>query len=402
MRMDAGRGWLVIALLWFGIPTITNHRPFVSRGSSPNSPRALRAEQVLRHVRALHGARRTARSAARRCVASWSRSSGATATVLVLAGGAVGWVVVEIAFALHGWPARPALHVRVRRRCDRARRRRVRLDARGLPSSAPERARGDPALGGIPVAAVLVAALVPGAVARDHDEHRTSATSATGRCRSRGLTGRRRSSAAPAHPELRPARHRRRLRQHPRLLHAPERRQGGPPAGVRARADLSDDHVQRRPGTAGRCCRAHLPPQAARVPALASPPRCFTGRHPDGRVVHLHAGDAPAPSTRRPGREPPPARTPSDPPSGETLRGRCVVRPIAPVVASRWRSAGRAVLVVWARTRPGFDPYGWLVWGHQTLQLGARHERRAVVEAAAVPVHGAVRAVRTLRRCGCG
>ncbi len=24
-------------------------------------------------------------------------------------------------------------------------------------------------------------------------------------------------------------------------------------------------------------------------------------------------------------------------------------------------------MVVWARTRPGFDPYGWLVWGHQTL-----------------------------------
>ena len=22
------------------------------------------------------------------------------------------------------------------------------------------------------------------------------------------------------------------------------------------------------------------------------------------------------------------------------------------------------VLVLWARTRPGFDPYGWLVWGH--------------------------------------
>ena len=25
------------------------------------------------------------------------------------------------------------------------------------------------------------------------------------------------------------------------------------------------------------------------------------------------------------------------------------------------------VLVFWAQTRPGFDPYGWLVWGHQTL-----------------------------------
>ena len=25
------------------------------------------------------------------------------------------------------------------------------------------------------------------------------------------------------------------------------------------------------------------------------------------------------------------------------------------------------LLVLWARTRPGFDPYGWLVWGRQTL-----------------------------------
>ncbi|MBV8989628.1 MAG: hypothetical protein JO372_13810, partial [Solirubrobacterales bacterium] len=27
-------------------------------------------------------------------------------------------------------------------------------------------------------------------------------------------------------------------------------------------------------------------------------------------------------------------------------------------------------LVLWARTRPGFDPYGWLVWGHQSV-IGA-------------------------------
>jgi hypothetical protein len=25
------------------------------------------------------------------------------------------------------------------------------------------------------------------------------------------------------------------------------------------------------------------------------------------------------------------------------------------------------LLAVWANTRPGFDPYGWLVWGHQTI-----------------------------------
>ena len=25
------------------------------------------------------------------------------------------------------------------------------------------------------------------------------------------------------------------------------------------------------------------------------------------------------------------------------------------------------LILLWARTRPGFDPYGWLVWGHQTI-----------------------------------
>ena len=46
----------------------------------------------------------------------------------------------------------------------------------------------------------------------------------------------------------------------------------------------------------------------------------------------------------------------------------------------RWRSplaivlgaaaalaAVSTLILLWARTRPGFDPYGWLVWGHQTV-----------------------------------
>ena len=65
-----------------------------------------------------------------------------------------------------------------------------------------------------------------------------------------------------------------------------------------------------------------------------------------------------------------------------------------------WTAAGllllSIVIVRVAKSRPGFDPYGWLVWGHQTLHLIARHERRAVMEAAAVRVHGALRAVRPL------
>ncbi len=73
--------------------------------------------------------------------------------------------------------------------------------------------------------------------------------------------------------------------------------------------------------------------------------------------------------------EPPSGRTPSDPPGGPpagdaapwTLRGFGRSHP--------WWTVGvaigvvSAVLVVWARTRPGFDPYGWLVWGHQSLHL---------------------------------
>jgi hypothetical protein len=31
--------------------------------------------------------------------------------------------------------------------------------------------------------------------------------------------------------------------------------------------------------------------------------------------------------------------------------------------------AAATALVLWAGTRPGYDPYGWLVWGHQTLHL---------------------------------
>ena len=26
-----------------------------------------------------------------------------------------------------------------------------------------------------------------------------------------------------------------------------------------------------------------------------------------------------------------------------------------------------ALLVLWARTRPSYDAYGWMVWGYQTL-----------------------------------
>jgi len=61
--------------------------------------------------------------------------------------------------------------------------------------------------------------------------------------------------------------------------------------------------------------------------------------------------------------------------------------PAAPVrlpipAAWRWPSGFVGVplvalaIVAWARTRPGFDPYGWLVWGHQAL-VGALNTNAA-------------------------
>ena len=51
-----------------------------------------------------------------------------------------------------------------------------------------------------------------------------------------------------------------------------------------------------------------------------------------------------------------------------------------------------AILVVWAKTRPGFDPYGWLTLGPHDPARRPGHERRAVVEAAALHLHDGLRA----------
>ena len=61
---------------------------------------------------------------------------------------------------------------------------------------------------------------------------------------------------------------------------------------------------------------------------------------------------APAPAHRRAGLHPPDPR---------------LLRSYPELAVGVALLALSTVLVLWARTRPGFDPYGWLVWGHQTL-----------------------------------
>jgi hypothetical protein len=159
-RMVAG-GWLIVLFFWFGVPTITNHRPFVSAQLAERSPRKLTNGIVLGTL---------GRFTALQYLPMWIAGLAAVAWAAVrrnrvalwLAAGAVLWVVVEIAFALHGWPGLP----------------RYMFEAAGIAVvlagaavgwmllEAPRLARGLPRWAGVPVVAVLVGALVPGIVGR--------------------------------------------------------------------------------------------------------------------------------------------------------------------------------------------------------------------------------------------
>ncbi len=99
-------GLILIAVLWFGIPYLSGNSPFSSADLAQNSPRAL------------HGNKITGTFGRFRALTYWPVFAAAGLgfvlaalrrnwTVLVLAGAAALWMLVEIAFALHGFPAVP-------------------------------------------------------------------------------------------------------------------------------------------------------------------------------------------------------------------------------------------------------------------------------------------------------
>ncbi len=99
-------GWVAMALLWFGIPALTSRTPFVSAANAMDSGRRLTSDQVggtIRRFLDLHHVTLEVAALLAVVLAAWRRTR-ADMTTLVLAAGVVGWVIVEIAFALHGWP----------------------------------------------------------------------------------------------------------------------------------------------------------------------------------------------------------------------------------------------------------------------------------------------------------
>jgi len=166
MRWMLVAGALVVAFGWFGIPTITNGRPLLAGDLAQKSPRALRHNQffgTLGRFKDLEYIPVWIAALLTLVVAVVRRNR----TILVLAAGAVGWVIVEIAFAYHGWPAlgrymfEPAAVGAVLAGVG------VGLVLAELPRlKLPQLSRALPRWAGIPVVAVLVGTLVPGAVAR--------------------------------------------------------------------------------------------------------------------------------------------------------------------------------------------------------------------------------------------
>jgi hypothetical protein len=106
MHRELIAGLAVVPLLWFGIPALTAKSFFIAGNNALHSPRQLhgnRAVGTTQRFLDLNG--KTALIAA--TLASVVAMIQRRREVLLLTGGVVLWVLVEVAFALHGWPAVP-------------------------------------------------------------------------------------------------------------------------------------------------------------------------------------------------------------------------------------------------------------------------------------------------------
>jgi hypothetical protein len=160
-------GVVVMALLWFGIPALTSRSWFVAADNANGSGRAPsgnRITAVIHRFVDLHHWPLELTALLGVGLALLRRDR----TLLALAGGIVAWVIVEIAFALHGWPG-------LGRYMFEAAAVMVVLAAVGVGRllSGVRIARGAwPSWAGGGVVALLVIALIPPAISAAHNEHK--------------------------------------------------------------------------------------------------------------------------------------------------------------------------------------------------------------------------------------
>jgi arginine exporter protein ArgO len=164
-RLIAG-GIAVLLVLWFGIPALTSRSPFVAGTNALGSGRALHSDKVFGTVRRfldLHAAPLEIVALLSAGLALWRRDR----TTIALAAGVVAWVVLEIAFALHGWPGLP-------RYMFEASAVTVVIAAVGVGRLLADAPKISPPVGwaGIALVVVICASLVPTALSRERTEHK--------------------------------------------------------------------------------------------------------------------------------------------------------------------------------------------------------------------------------------
>jgi hypothetical protein len=111
VKVPIYRRWLIAAFvlllaLWFGIPGISSKSFFTAGNIAQNSPRELRGNKItgtITRFRELQATTVWIAAALAVALAAYRRNR----TVLVLTAGTLAWVVIEIAFALKGFPAVP-------------------------------------------------------------------------------------------------------------------------------------------------------------------------------------------------------------------------------------------------------------------------------------------------------
>ena len=167
MRAMIVGGLALIPLLWFGLPTLTNMRPLIASELAERSVRELHENKIIgtfhRFTSLTYLPIQLAALGA--TIAAYFRRNR---TVLVLAGGAVAWMIVETGFSLHGYSGVP----------------RYMFEAAGMLSvlfgiaigwliaDGPKIGHGVPRWAGAALAAVLVIALLPAALSRLRGEHK--------------------------------------------------------------------------------------------------------------------------------------------------------------------------------------------------------------------------------------
>jgi hypothetical protein len=166
MRWLIGGGVAVLLLLWFGIPALTSRSPFVAGTNALGSGRALHNDKVFGTIDRFFDLHETTLEVVALLAVGLALVRRERVT-LALAAGVVAWVVLEIAFALHGWPGLP-------RYMFEAAAVTVVLAAVGVGRllAEPPRIPSPAGWAGVALVVAIVASLVPAAISRERIEHK--------------------------------------------------------------------------------------------------------------------------------------------------------------------------------------------------------------------------------------